>query len=155
MKNTGLAIQILTYLLPVVVVLYIVNVVLKRLGLIRTSAQKRDSKAITQGVKNITMSEYFNPLLHLNTSNFQRLPDDLVNSYAASIRKAIRFWGTNEALLFSTFRRFYNKYNISQVADRYLQRYNDDMRSDIINDLSKKDLATLDNIINSLPQRNI
>lgn len=150
MKNP-IIVQILMYAVPVIVILFIVNIVLKRLGIKKSPKEQRKRKEVIKEAGKITMLDIFNPQYYTTISHTALSPV-LAEKYAADIRKAVRWAGTNEALLFSTFKKMNSQTNISQVANYYYILYKKDMRAAIINDLSKTELSVLYKIIKSLPR---
>lgn len=134
-------------ILGLLVVMFIVYKILGGLGLIKTAAKKKQEQA----VEDIRTLEYFNPDLYKGKS-FKSIGTNAASQYAEDIRKAIRGVGTNEELIYSTFNKLYNKLNISEVADAYGRKYSRDMQSDLLDDLGNKEMATLMELINSLPK---
>ena len=142
--------QIAPYVIILLLALYILNTVFKKVGL----KESKETKKIKKGATNIVTSKYFNPSLHKNTVLYRPLGVEMAGHYAKELRQAVNWWGTDEALIFSTFRKLFNKMNISQVSDRYEQMYDEDLRSRLINELSEYDLGLLNTIIEKLPDVN-
>jgi len=148
----GIIIQILTYAIPIIVVLYILNVVLKRMGLIQSGREKRNTREEKAGAKEIVTTDYLKSDYHKGKS-FTPMADSLLKKYAKQLGAALRFWGTDEPLVFSTFKSLSNKMNVSQVSEMYYKIYQEDLRAALVNDLNNEDLATVNEIIDSLPKR--
>jgi hypothetical protein len=140
----------IAYLLGFVIVLVIVYKLMSAVGLIKSGAKKRTEKEQTEAIKMLRTDEYFDPM-YWKDKKFKSIGKNAANLYAQNIRKAIRGMGTNEELIFSTFGKLYNKCNVSEVAASYFVIYNRDLQADLLDDLTKKEITDLMNIINGLP----
>lgn len=130
----------------IAIVVFLVYKLAGKIGLVKTREQKEKDKA----VESLTLSEYFNPSYYKNKSA-KPLGNSIADSFAKDIRKALKGFGTNEDLIYSTFAKLKNKVNISELADTYNIKYKADLKADIMNDLNDKEKAKLMFIINSLP----
>ena len=133
----------------VLVAAFFVFKILQKLEIIDTLEDKRNaSKA-----ESFTTDELFNPSTYSTVKSFRRMTVPEIKIFAKKIRKAVYGWGTDEELLFSTFANMYNRLNISQIAEYYQNEYGDDMRAELLKDLSEEDQAKLIDIIYKLPKK--
>ena len=135
------------YLAIAIVIGFLLYKILQRFGILKSKKSIEQEKQ----AESLRMVKQFNPMEHVGKS-FKQLAPNEVSQYAKDIRKAIRGLGTNEEKVYSTFKKFWNKLNISQVAAYYYQEYKSDMMTDIMNDLKEKEKAILYQIINNLPK---
>ena len=145
----GIAIQILTYAIPIIAVLFILTVVMRRIGLIKT----KESKALDKKANNIVTTDVLNPSKYQSTYNFKRISPEILGTYVDDIHEATDGWGTDEATIYSTFKKLYNKLNVSQLAEAYRIKFGKDLRAVLVDELDTTELAKLDSIISSLPER--
>lgn len=139
-------IQTVAFIIGAILVIFMLYKVLMGLGLIKSKTKKEVDKSLVT----IRQTDIFNPNFH-KEKNFRKLSDNEITVYAKDLRKAIKGFGTNEELIYSTFKKFWNKLNISQVAEKYYLLYKRDLRTDILNDLNSKEVNILMGIINTLP----
>jgi hypothetical protein len=149
LPDTGKVIQV-AYILGFVIVLVIVYKLLSAVGIIKTAKRKRSDKEQSEAIKMLRTDEYFDPTYY-SGKKFKSIGGNAANLYAQNLRRAIRGIGTDEEMIYSTFGKLYNKCNVSEVASSYLLQYKRDLQADLLDDLTKKEIATLMNIINGLP----
>ncbi len=147
------------YGLIALVVLIFLYVTLKRLGLIRfkTKDEKQASK-VKKEVKSekkvitttVNRSDWFNPALWSQGSKSKLLPEQTARDYASIIRKAIKGLGTDETAINGIFRKLTDKIQVSQIAFFYQSTNNRDLATDLTNDLSKKELQIMYEIIENI-----
>lgn len=137
---------LILYAVAVIVVIIFLTAILRKIGIFKTKAKKEE----ISNIQEIREVEYFNPTYY-KTVKAKNLPENLSLELAREIRKAVRGGGTNEDRLYSAFSRMYNKTNISQVAESYYLEYKSDMKTDILNDLNKKEVSSLMELIKSKP----
>ncbi len=150
--SKAVIVKVLMYAVPIVVLLYVVTMVMKRFGIIQSGSEKREDKRNDKAANDIITSDLLNPNYHKGKL-FTPLPDSMVDKFARQLGSALRWWGTNEALVYSTYKSYFNKMNISQVAEKYYEIYDEDLRAAIANDLSNEEMGVLAQIIKTLPNR--
>ena len=142
--NTNQMITI-AYLIGILVVLFVVYKVLQDLGLIKNS--KKDA-----AVKNLETTPYLNTeYFKGKQETFTSVGSDNAMQYASDLRAAMQGFGTDEEAIYTTFGKFNNKINCSEVAAVYNQGFGDDLQTDLLNELSDTEKQKLWNIIDNLP----
>ena len=147
--DTGKIINI-AYLAGFLLALFVVYKILSAVGLIKSPKKKKQEAEQKAAVNAVRTSEYFNPKLY-KEKVFKQLGANTANFYAQQLHKAVRGAGTDEELIFSTFSKFFNKCNISEVAASYFLQYGRDLRADLLSDLNDKEVVQLTELINQLP----
>lgn len=143
----------IAYFAAILIALYVVYKILASVGLIKTRKKKLAEKAQTTAETELRTLEYFNPLLlKVKPAGYVPLGSSTGGMYAVLLRQAMAGLGTNEEKLFGVFGKLKNKYNISEVAAYYLVKFNRDLQSDILNELTDKEQVTLFEMINKLPK---
>lgn len=140
------------YGIAIVVILYVVYQVLTKIGLIKTRTKRQAIAAKTEAEANLRASEYFNPLLLKNNEKYVPLAGT-GKLYAGMLYKAMRGLGTDEEAIYSVFGRLHSKENISELALYYQTIGKRDLITDILNELTDKEQATLWSIIEKLPNK--
>lgn len=145
--------QIVLYGLLIIVVLWIIYLLMKRIGLIKTQADIKEVKERTEAVQNLENSKYFDPNLYKQTSYgyAHLLPSTTANYYAKEIKSSWGWFNDDEERVYSAFRSLTSKIQISQVADAYAQLYKSDLLGDIVHYFNAKEKAFLWKIIDSKP----
>lgn len=151
MPNVG-AIMSIAYILGILVVLFVVYKVLSALGLIKTRKKKLAQAEKEKNVTEFRTMPEFNPQFK-DTHSFKPAGMNLANLLAEKLHKAIHVfpWGTDEEAIYAGFGQLPSKGSISEVASQYYNRYNKDLRVEILNDMNEKEITKLQNIINTLP----
>ena len=142
----------IAYLIGMVVVLFIVYKLLVKVGIIKSSAKKRAEAEQGAAVDMLRTDEYWKPDYYKGLS-FKSLGSNAATLYAQTIRAGLRGFGTNEEKINVTFGKLFNKCNVSEVSEKYYLQYGRDLQTDLLNDLSDKEVASLMNIINGLPNK--
>ncbi len=138
------------YIVAALIVLFVLYKILSAIGIIKTGEKKREEYKKETSLSDLRTMEQFNPSFK-DTNVFTKVGLNFSNDAAEKLHKAIRGLGTDEESIYSTFATFKNKGNISEVASQYLLRYKRDLRTDILNELTKKEVPLLMDIINGLP----
>lgn len=138
--------QIILIVAAGILILIILDQVLKAVGLKKDKSDKKREEA----VKEIRTNEFFDPLYYKGKA-FSALGKSPADKYAKDIHNAVKGFGTDEEALYATFGKLKCKLNISEIAESYYSLFKADMLTDILNDLSEKELATLNSIIATLP----
>lgn len=128
------------------IILFFLNRILQAFGLKESKADKLKEIEIDK----LASADYFNPS-YFQGRAFRPLGDNMAQSIARQVRKAVKGWGTNEAELYAAFNQMFNKTNISEVAHKYGLEYNSVMVADIMNDLNKDEQFKLKTFIDKLP----
>lgn len=131
-----------------IVVIIFLTAILKKLGIFKSKEKKEQIANVVE----LQNADYFNPSYY-KTMKIKPLGESLAGQLAKEIRKAVRGAGTDENALYSAFDRVYNKANISEIAEQYYLEYKNDLKADILNELSNKEKSILVGIINSKPER--
>jgi hypothetical protein len=139
-------------LLGLLVVLFIVYKLMAAVGIIKTGASKRADKEKEGAVNMLRTDEYWQPTYYKGKT-YKSIGSNAANLYAQNIRKSLRGIGTDEELIYSTMGKLFNKINISEIAASYFLQYNKDLQTDLLNDLSAKEVVNLMNIVNALPNK--
>lgn len=137
---------LIIYAVVALVVIVFLAAILKKLGVFKS----KDKKEAEADLAEIREADYFNPAYY-RTVKFKPLGTNQSEAFAKQIRKSLRGAGTDEEAIYSVFNQMYNKTNISEVADAYYMEYKKDMKTDILNDLSEKEVSVLMNIIKKKP----
>lgn len=146
----------IAYLIGIVIVLFIVYKLMVATGLIKTAAAKKAKALKEEATNTLRTDQVFNPDYY-KTKKFKSLGSNAALKYAKDLREAVRpslltlGLGTDEELIYVTFGKFYNKCNISEVAEAYYSKYKSDLQSDLLNELTDKEAVPLFQIINNLP----
>lgn len=143
--------QMLTiaYIIGILIVLYIVYKVLGKIGLVKTK-EKRKQETAVEDLRSV--KQFSTKYLADKIDNYPQL-GKLGKDYAVRLHDAIKGAGTDEETIFSIFSQLRSKENISEIAVYYKAAYQRDLLTDILNDLTDKEKATLMEIINKLPAK--
>ena len=142
----------IAYFIGILVILFIVYKILAATGLVKTAASKKIDAAENAAVDTIRTSDIFDPeYAREKGRKFLPLGTQKLAVYTEELRKALRGWGTDEEAIFVVFGNLYNKVNVSELAATYYDKYKVNLKTVLLNDLSKEDAATLMAIINKLP----
>lgn len=166
-ENIKLPPQLMASGMMLIIVLFVVWVLMKRLGLIKTETQKKLEKETAENVKQLTSVEgvkLFDPALYKNSQYGYAylVPQDQANKWADKIFDAFGFvnfsqkmiwdwFGDNEEQIYSVFRDITSQIQISQISDAYATRYSRDLLGDINSNLNDKEKSFLWNIIKNKP----
>lgn len=138
----------LAYFIGIAVILYIVYKFMGKIGLISSKESKKEDKAAAE----LRSFPYFDPLyLKDKMKSYTKLPG--ADLYVVELRQAIKGAGTDEEKVYAVFGKLRSKENISELALRYMDKYNSDLHADLLGELSDSEMLTLMNIINKLPNR--
>lgn len=139
------------YIIAMLLILFFVYKILRGLGIVKSAAKTKAKAAVQTAINDLRGVEQFN-VEYLNNKRDYKSLSGLAQTYAEELRKAIRGLGTNEEAIFSIFSRLQSKANISEIATVYKNRYDRDLLTDLLNDLTDKEKAKLMLIINNLPK---
>lgn len=134
------------------IALFVVYKILTGIGLIKTAKKKRSIAEQEAAVEMMRTDEYFDPA-YFKSQKFKSIGSSAANLYAQQLRKAVRGAGTDEEMIYSVFGKLFNKVNVSEVAASYYLQYGKSLQADLLNDLSKAEIANVMNIINDLPNK--
>ena len=137
------------YLAAILLVLFFVYKILKGFGIVKSAAKEKEKAKVQEAVTDLRAVKQFNALYLENKRDYKSL-STAAQLYAETLRKAFRGLGTDEEAIYSTFSRLPNKDSISEVALVYRNKYNRDLLTDLLNDLTDKEKAKLMDIINRL-----
>lgn len=141
----------IAYIIGILVLLFIIYRILGKIGLVQTKEKQRKEAEKTEAMTELRNDDYFNPLYYKGKT-YKHLGEALGQKYAGDLNIAMRGAGTDEELIMVTFGKLYNKVNVSEVAAHYyLKTKGRDLQTDLLNELSEKEVVQLMNIINSLP----
>jgi hypothetical protein len=144
-------------IIGIVVALYIIYKILNAFGLLKTASDKRDDAAKAAAVSSLRVDQYFDPNFYAD-KNFNALDLDTAVKDAKDLRSAMAGIGTDEESIYTIFGGLPCKMAVSQVADCYKQQYgfpfyimSDNLKTDLLNELTAEEVNTLMGIINNLP----
>lgn len=158
-------IKTIAFIIISIIVLYIVYVLLKRVGLIRTSKQKEvakikdeQNKEKAEIEKQLLNADLLNPNFQNSSSVDQNLllSDAAANNYASTLHDSMRkFLGiimsnANEAI--GVFQELTYAPQVSQIAQAFEDQYGLSLSSTIQDYFSKADLINIYSIINKIPK---
>jgi hypothetical protein len=151
LPDTQKIIQIV-YFTGFIIALIIVYKILSSIGIIKTASKKRSEAEKDAAVKMLRTDEYFSPV-YFKGKTFKSIGANAANLYAQQLRKYVRGFGTDEEGIYSVFGKLYNKCNVSEIAGSYYLQFGRDLQTDLLNDLTDKEVVSLMNIINGLPNQ--
>jgi hypothetical protein len=140
--------KIIMYVILGIVVLIMLDQILKAVGLKKDKADKDKDKA----VENLRTNEYFDPLYYKGKA-FSAIGKSPANQYAKDLHTAISGFGTDEETIYTTFGKLKCKYNISEIAESYYELYEKNLLPELLKELSEKEMATLNAVVNKLPDK--
>ena len=143
----------IAYFIGILVILFIVYKILAATGLVKTAAAKKEDAEEKLAVDTIRTSDIFDPEYARQNKKFTPLGTHKLAVYTEELRKALRGWGTDEEAIFVVFGNLNNKCNVSELAATYEEKYKDNLKTVLLNDLTKEDAATLMSIVNRLPNK--
>ncbi len=145
------------YALISIVVVIIVISLLRRTGILQSRLKrqlKKEKQIKKSAVKNIAQtvneSKLYEPNYYKDFSPGRWLSDSDAEAMTKTLRKAMRFMGTNESEIFGVFRSLTDKIQVSQLADKYADIYQRDLASDLSGELNKNELYDLNQIVQSI-----
>ena len=156
--------EIFAYILIAIVVLFIVFMLLKRFGIIKSKTQRdttkikqesREEKAETKAEKAqiielLSDNEYFKPGIWKGIPAKRLYTTEYSRQLATKIKKAFGLLNDKEEVIYAVFRSLKDKANISQIAFAYMALYNTDLLGELIARLSKSELQMIYNIIENI-----
>jgi hypothetical protein len=138
------------YLIGGLIVLFLIYKIMTGLGLLKTRESKAKDILKENSLSDFRTMPEFNPVFK-DKGIFVSIGLNAASLYAEDLHKAIRGIGTNEERIYTTFGKLKCKGNISEVASQYYLKFKRDLRTDILNDLTDKEIVILTGIINTLP----
>lgn len=150
--KTGQMVTI-AYIIGILVVLFIVYKILAGVGLIKTAKKKKEEAKKEEVAEELRTMDYFDPLFLQGKSGWTKIGSSRAAQYAADFRNMMRGLGTNEEGIYSVFGRLKNKYNISEISFEYTGKYNRDLLTDLLNELTDAEQVTMFDIIDKLPEK--
>ena len=129
----------------------VVKPILQAIGLQDSPEDKKNQTSIDAAGK----SNAFNPTYWRTATGQKSLlgGNPTVSAVADMIKNA---WGTfndNEEQVYAAFRYARSKTMVSQLADSYRQKFGVDLFQDLKKRLSEKEMATVTNYVNALPDK--
>lgn len=149
----------LAFIVILGLLVYIVFLILKRLGLVKSKTERDTKKEVEEykaseklGYSNISKMPYFDPRYYKTYTPklHTLLPPSVALNKAVEINNAFGIFNDNEDALFGAFQNLEYKHQISQVAESFYNKYKKDLRNTLISKLSKSEVSRIVNIINSL-----
>ena len=141
----------LLYIAGLLIMVFLVFKIFRGVGLIKNKAKEQTKQEREEAAENLRGSEYFNYTILKNVPGRYFPLGEVAKTYAETLRKAVRGFGTNEEAIFTLFGRLKNKWNIAEISFAYFEKYNRDLLTDLLNDLTNKEQVVLWNIIEKLP----
>jgi hypothetical protein len=139
------------YLIGGLIVLFLIYKIMTGLGILKTAKNKAEDIKKENALSDFRTMEEFNPSFK-DKGVFTPIGLNAAALYAEDLRKSMRGLGTNEERLYTTFGKLKCQANISEVASQYYLKFKRDLRTDILNDLTDKEIVILSGIINNLPK---
>lgn len=144
--------------IPIIIILFVIFLLLKRFGLIRTREQRKAAKEKKQQKierkaidTTITKEQYFKPTYWRKVSANRLLPEKTARTYATNLRSALKKFGQIQATkVMAIFNTLTDKAQVSQLSFYYQANYERDMVTDLINNLKKAELLKLYNVTDAL-----
>lgn len=138
------------YIVALLLILFFVYKILAGFGIVKTAKKKREQAAEEKAITDLRGVKQFTPEILPDGQGYKGLSAE-AQIYAETLRKAIRGLGTDEEAIYSIFSRLQSKRDLTEISTAYTARYNRDLLSDLLNDLTDKEKAKLMSIINKLP----
>lgn len=136
----------------IIVALIIVYKLLAATGLVKTKAAKKEAADEAAAIDTVRTADIFDPTYYFKfEGKFKSLGNNQITQMSNELFKAIVGMGTDEERIFVVFGNLYNKLNVSELAAGYKYKFGRDLRLDLLDDLGKKEMATLIAFINKLP----
>jgi hypothetical protein len=153
-KNVKVPPQIFFYGVMLIIIVWIVFLLLKRVGLIKDAVTKKLEKDVENAVSEISNTNIFDPNLYKQSNyGYAHLPsNETVNAWVKGIKDSFGWFNDDEERIYSIFRQMNNKLTVSQVSDAYTQLYRSDLFGDLRDYLNDRELAFLWKIIDSKPK---
>jgi len=141
------------YIVALLLILFFVYKILAGFGIVKTAKKKKEQAAKEAAINDLRGVEQFTPDVNiLAERQGYKLTSASAQIYAETLRKAIRGLGTDEEAIFSIFSRLQSKRDITEIATAYRSKYDRDLLTDLLNDMTDKEKAKLMIIINNLPK---
>lgn len=141
----------LLYIAGMLIFVFLIYKIFRGVGLIKNKEKEKVKEEKEQAAENLRGSEYFSlAMLNKIPFKYQSL-GELKKTFAQDLRQALRGFGTDEEKIFTTFSRLKSKFNITEIASEYREKYNRDLLTDLLNDLTDGEQVTLWNIIEKIP----
>lgn len=142
--------KLLIMAVGLLMVLLFLNKILTMVGIRKSKTRLEKEEA----ENSLNTMKYFEPNYH-KTVPHKQLGESMAQHYAKELNKAWKFLrptlGVDEELILSTFGKFGNKVQISEVVEQYYLMRKEDLRSRIMKELNRKEQVRLFNIIQNLP----
>lgn len=149
LPNTQKYIPII-YMAGILIILLIVYRVLKSIGIIKSQSKVKAKEQRKELIQDLRGVEQFD-VMYLDKKKSYKSLSTKAQEYAVALRNAMKGFGTDEESIMSIFSRLDNRDNISEVALVYKNKYERDLLTDLLNELTDKEKAELMTIINKLP----
>jgi hypothetical protein len=146
MNLTDTQVKLILGLIGLIIVYFVITSIFKKLGIIKS----KEVIAAETSVQEFRELEYFNPA-YSKGKNFRPLSPNEVKTFSDRLFKAVRNFGTNEEEIFSVFKQIHNKCQVSQIAEQYFIDRKQDLRARLLEELGKKEMLVLTNILAKLP----
>ena len=155
--------QVVIYLVLAIAFLFLVYQVAKKVGLVRTREDKRVDKERAE-IKTEELRAFailseldgFRPDYYQKVPSANLLLQHEAESVAEQIKDAFYHWwagGDDEAQVYGALRRLANLAQLSQVAEAYLRKYQEDLLGKLREKFDNSEMLTVKNIVKALPDR--
>lgn len=149
--------ELFIYGLIAVVVLVLLFSLMKKLGLIKTKAQreatqaKQETRIEKQQIKDLLSDlDWFKPTVWQTVPAQRLYTSAYARSLADKIKNAFGLLNDKETEIYGVFRSLKDRANVSQIAFAYLAKYNKDLLGELSDRLNKSELQVIYNIINAI-----
>jgi len=144
----------LKYIIPIgigiIVLLFLKRFTFKgKMRRLRAST-KQEKKVIATTVY---ASEYFKPGFYKIVDRAKVFNIDTAETLVKRLRKGMKGLGTKESEIFGVFSQVRFKTQVSQLADIFYMKYKRDLATDLVKELTRKELHSLYSMLDQLPLR--
>lgn len=151
MKKINIPPQIIAYVTGFLIIIWVVYLLLKRIGLIESRQQRVEEKEQTEREKRAV--QFFPPNIWKEYPTRTAMNNDVSNNLATEINNSFGFFNDNEQRIFSVFQKLAYKQNVSQLSNSYEQLFHADLHSKLFDNLNSNEMDYIYNIIDIKPTK--
>lgn len=147
MKNINIPPQIIAYVTGFLIIIWVVYLLLKKIGLVESREEKVKDKMNEEAAKEAV--KWFPPNIWKNYPASTAMNSTISEGYAKEIHDSFGWINDDEDKIYSVFQKLVYKQNVSQLAQSYEQLYSADLHAKLFNNLSDLEMQYIYNIIDS------
>lgn len=147
--DTG-KITTIAMIIGVLIVLFVIYKIMSGLGIIKSPAKKKAEREKAEAVNELRTNAIFDPQYYKGKV-YKSLGSNQTALLSQHLRQAMQGLGTDEEKIYATFGKLYNKVNVSELALGYAAQFKRDLQTDLLSELSSKEIAILWSLIKDLP----